>query len=98
MRSYEEVAGRAAASKVSIVTKQKVMLEMLDHMAKSDAGMCRKINHERYETMQTQVESLRAAIEYEMPILASMRWVLELTDDVDLTNLELDLGRDDITG
>jgi len=91
MRSKSEVVGKATQVKVAMLKRVQQIQQLSSNIGLAKAGMAPDIKQDRLETMEVQVKSLSLKQERDGMVLASLRWALGITDDVDATNLELDL-------
>ena len=90
MRTQDEVVGKAGLLKQKLLNRGRTMEQTISALAKSRAGLIRKINDERQETMERDLRNLTRKQEIDAIKYATLRWALGVTDDIDPENLELD--------
>ncbi len=90
MRDKSEIVGKAAQVKVAMLSRVSQISELLSITAKARAGMAPDVKEDRLETIAIQIENLSKKQLNDGMVLASLRWVLGLTEDVDASNLQLD--------
>jgi len=90
MREQSEVVGKATQVKVAMLNRVEQIKQLSSNVGLAKAGMAPDIKQDRLETMEVQLKSLALKQERDGMVLASLRWVLGITEDVDASNLELD--------
>ena len=90
MRDDKEVVPVAQQLKVKIINRAAKMEEMVSRQAKSDAGMIRALHHEVYDTITRDLGVLKQSQQVDTCIYAALRWVLGITEEINLDDLGLD--------
>ena len=91
MRERSEVVGKATQVKAAMLNRVEKIKQLSTNVGLAKAGMAPDIKQDRLDTMETEVKSLAIKQERDGMVLASLRWVLGITEDVDASSLELDL-------
>lgn len=76
--------------KARLLTRGKTIENMITRMAKSEAGLGRRLNPEVLDTLQRDAEQLKVDNDRDSVIYATLRWVLGLAKEIDPNDLKLD--------
>lgn len=91
MRSEKEIIGKAANVKVAMRGRISRIEMLAANIGKAAAGLAPEIKEDRLETMKKELDVLSERQFVDAHLLATFRWALGITDDIDVTNLELNL-------
>lgn len=89
-RSESEIIQQAAVYKSALVRRAAKICELVQTISLAQAGLAPDVKPARLETMISQLDSLSGKQSQDTFIYATLRWVLGVTQEIDLTNLELD--------
>ena len=90
MISVDEVLTKAGHLKLAMVSRAKRIEQLAADIGKAHAGMV-KVHPERLQTMEMEFGNLASAQDRDGKYYATLRWVLECTEDIDPDNLQIDL-------
>ncbi len=90
MRDEKELRGIAVHLKVKLVNRAKRIEELVGAMAKSRAGLIRRINPERLETMDTELDHASYNQARDAIMYATLRYALGITDKIEPDKLDLE--------
>jgi len=90
VRSEEEVIGLAAQMKMKIIKRGGNIETNLNRIVRSESGLARKLHHEVKETLERDTKHLQSLQHDDSVILACLRWVLGIKNDIDWGDLDLD--------
>jgi hypothetical protein len=90
MKNRQELLSEAASLKLALVKRAQKLLLLNELTAKYDAGFAPDIKVQRYDTMREEYENLKQRQLEERHRYATIRWMLGITPDVDINNLELE--------
>lgn len=90
MIERELVVNRAAEIKAKINSRVKSIIENSDLIVKAKTGLNRDVTPERLMTLENVNEFLVDKQNDDIIIFATLRWVLGITEDIDVKNLDLD--------
>lgn len=90
MRPREEVIAEAARLKNTIVRRADRIRNLNDLILQGEMGTA-ACSQERIDTAKMEVAEAVSDQSRDTKFFATLRWVLDLTEDIDLTHLELSL-------
>jgi len=89
MRERKDVLSVATNLKVRLINRGRRIEEFIAHIAKSGAGMVKKIHPDRLETMRVELDSAMLNQSRDVQQYATLRWILGVTEEIEPDNLEL---------
>lgn len=90
MREKNEVIGKAALLVRKLQGRAQRIVQLGTALAQRDAGIFTDVGPDRADTMRRELVVLGQRQASEGIELATLRWVLGVTEDIDPDNLELE--------
>ena len=90
MIDQKSIVGVAGNLKRKLVNRGNKIGELVSRIATARAGMGKRVNPERLNTIEEELEFAISKQSRDALVYATLRWVLGLTNDIDPEDLELD--------
>ena len=91
MIEEDKIIGAAGNLNIKLSRRGSKIQQRIISIANSDAGLAKKLNPDRQETMQDEIDHLSKKQHDDVIIYATLRWVLGTTEEIDTDNLELEV-------
>ena len=91
MKDESKVIGKAVQLKSAMLRRAEQIEQLATTTGKAKAGLAPDVKRDRLDTMEIQLSNFAIKQEHDGIALATLRWVLSLTEDIDATNLQLEL-------
>lgn len=85
------IIGKAVQLKSAMLRRAEQIEQLAMTIGKAKAGLAPDVKKDRLDTMEIQLSNFAIKQEHDGIALATLRWVLSLTEDIDATNLQLEL-------
>jgi len=91
MRSREEVKKMAVFLKVSMIDRSQRIEQMSSTVGKKLSAVAGDVSDDRFKTMQIELKDAVSKQHAEGVMYATLRWALGIKDDIDASDLDLDV-------